>query len=219
MTAPNSALETARVGLDLDSLVQGLASFSAILIGNGNIRVCDVQQDSRKIKPGDLFVARAGQHADGRAFIEAAIKGGAAAVMVGHEASTMTQMSVPIVSVSDARRASAFAAEAVQGFPSHQLRVVGITGTNGKTTTVALVERGLAAAGARPARLGTTGFCFGDIADEGNLTTPEADEISRLIGGVARGGGTHFLSWKSQATHWTRGALMRCALRQRHLPI
>ncbi len=193
MIAPKVAPDTTHSGLNLDDLVQALAPFSPILIGKGDVRVRDVQQDSRNVKPGDLFVARTGEHADGRAFIDAAICGGAAAVMVSHDSLALRQMPVPVINVSDPRRASAFAAEAVQGFPSHHLHVVGITGTNGKTTTVALVERGLTAAGARPARLGTTGFSFGDIGNESNLTTPEADEISRLIGSVARSGGTHFI--------------------------
>ena len=180
-------------GLTLDQLVRDLTHFEAVLVGSSDVRVFDVQQDSRRVRPGDLFVARAGEHVDGLAFVDSAVKSGATAVLLSKETRDMTQWSVPVIQVRDPRRASAFAAEAVQGYPSHNLPVVGITGTNGKTTTVALVERGLAAVGLRPARLGTVGFSFGEVGDESGLTTPEADDISRLIGGVSRNGGTHFI--------------------------
>ena len=185
--------EQAIGGLTLDQLVRDLGHFGARLVGPGDVRVFDVQQDSRRAKPGDLFVARAGEHVDGLAFVESAIMSGAAAVLVGQDAQLTEKWSVPAIYVSDPRRASAFAAEAVQGYPSQHLPVIGITGTNGKTTTVALVERGLLALGQRPARLGTVGFSFGDVGDESSLTTPEADDISRLVGGVTRNGGTHFI--------------------------
>jgi UDP-N-acetylmuramoyl-L-alanyl-D-glutamate--2,6-diaminopimelate ligase len=180
-------------GLPLQSLVSELSRFEARLVGAGNVRVSDVQQDSRRVKPGDLFVARTGGHVDGRTFVESAIKNGAVAILANEEPNAEPMGPVPVIYVSNSRRALAFAAEAVQGYPSSHLPVAGITGTNGKTTTVALVEHALAAAGARPARLGTTGFAFGNVVDESSLTTPEADEISRLIGGVARNGGTHFI--------------------------
>jgi UDP-N-acetylmuramoyl-L-alanyl-D-glutamate--2,6-diaminopimelate ligase len=193
MTAPYVPSAGFASGLSLDEIVQVLLPFEVKLVGRGDVRVQDVQQDSRKVKVGDLFVARAGGRADGQSFIDAAVQSGATVVMTGLDAPSLAQLPVPILIVTDPRRALAFAAEAVQGYPSRQLPVVGITGTNGKTTTVAFVERGLWAAGAKPARLGTTGFSFGTIEDESNLTTPEADEISRLLGRVARNGGSHFI--------------------------
>ena len=193
MTAPTSPIASPASGLNLADLVQVLSQFEAQLVGEGAVRVLDVEQDSRKVKVGDLFVARTGGHVDGQSFVDSAVQSGAVAVMTGQDTANLRRLPVPIIGVADPRRAVAFAAEAVQGYPSRQLPVVGITGTNGKTTTVALVERGLIAVGAKPARLGTTGFSFGDIDDESNLTTPEADEISRLIGKVARGGGSHFI--------------------------
>jgi len=193
MNASRDSQCTSFGGLTLQSLVDELSRFGARLVGASSVRVSDVQQDSRRIKPGDLFVARTGGHVDGRAFVESAVKNGAAAILANEGSDAALFGSVPVIYVSDPRRALAFAAEAVQGYPSSQLPLIGVTGTNGKTTTVALVERALAAVGARPARLGTTGFAFGGVDDESNLTTPEADEVSRLIGGVLRNGGTHFI--------------------------
>jgi UDP-N-acetylmuramoyl-L-alanyl-D-glutamate--2,6-diaminopimelate ligase len=180
-------------GLTLESLVARLSHYDARLVGDKCVRFTDVQQDSRRVRRGDLFVARTGVHVDGKSFVEAAIKNGAVAVLAEDEPGATPPWTVPTVYVSEPRRALAFAAEAVQGNPSSRLPLIGITGTNGKTTTVGMVERALAAVNGRPARLGTTGFAFGSVGEESNLTTPEADEISRLIGGVARNGGTHFI--------------------------
>jgi UDP-N-acetylmuramoyl-L-alanyl-D-glutamate--2,6-diaminopimelate ligase len=98
-----------------------------------------------------------------------------------------------VISVSDARRAIGLAAECVYGHPSRALGLVGVTGTNGKTTTTALLEHALRTLGARPGRLGTLGFSFGDEKDDGSLTTPEADDVSRHLASVAARGGTHFV--------------------------
>jgi UDP-N-acetylmuramoyl-L-alanyl-D-glutamate--2,6-diaminopimelate ligase len=78
-----------------------------------------------------------------------------------------------MIEVTNARRSLALAAEAVYGNPSQQLSVIGITGTNGKTTTAWLVERALIGAGAKPARLGTVGFSFDGRHEDSALTTPE----------------------------------------------
>jgi len=100
---------------------------------------------------------------------------------------------VPMIEVADARRSLALAAEAVYGNPSRQIAVIGITGTNGKTTTSWLVERALLGAGQKPARLGTVGFAFDGESVDSALTTPEADDISRYAARVRDAGGTHFV--------------------------
>lgn len=193
MTRTNVHCDPSSSGLSINCLLDVLASFQPVLTGAADARILGVQQDSRRIEPGDLFVARSGASANGRQFVQAAIDHGAAAVLVDCSIGELPPLSVPVICVSQARRALAFAAEAVHGYPSKQLGLVGITGTNGKTTTVALVERGLSVAGARPARLGTTGFAFCGSEEESNLTTPEADEITRLIARVVRQSGTHFI--------------------------
>jgi UDP-N-acetylmuramoyl-L-alanyl-D-glutamate--2,6-diaminopimelate ligase len=193
MTSTNGQCDLSSGGLSIKCLLDVLATFEPVLSGAADARVLGVQQDSRRIEPGDLFVARSGASANGRQFVQAAIDNGAAAVLVDSNIGELPSLSVPVIYVSQARRALAYAAEAVHGYPSRQLGLVGITGTNGKTTTVALVERGLSVVGARPARLGTTGFAFGESEQESNLTTPEADQITRLIAQVVRQRGTHFI--------------------------
>ncbi len=100
---------------------------------------------------------------------------------------------LPLVEVTNVKRALALAAEAVYGFPSRAIDVVGVTGTNGKTTTTFLIEQGLSAAGALPARLGTLGFEMAGHTFGDTLTTPEADDIARCLLEVQKQRGTHLV--------------------------
>jgi len=191
---PHSSIFAARpiAGIPLSGLLDVLAGEAPRLIGDGEVRPSGVRQDSRRVEPGDLFVARSGGKVSGAEFAEAAVQRGAVALIVERGAS-MPNLPVPMIEVADARRSLALAAEAVYGNPSRQLSMIGITGTNGKTTTAWLVERALIGAGAKPARLGTVGFAFDGQSVDSALTTPEADDISRYAAQVRDAGGTHFV--------------------------
>jgi UDP-N-acetylmuramoyl-L-alanyl-D-glutamate--2,6-diaminopimelate ligase len=160
--------------------------------GDGRVGVRGVRHYSRAVVPGDLFCARSGGRVDGASFAADAVAKGAVAILAEHGAA-LPASSVPVLRVADARRALGAAAELVYGYPSRALALVGVTGTNGKTTTTLLLEHALRALGARPGRLGTLGFAFGDELDEGTLTTPEADDVSRALRSVVDRGGTHFV--------------------------
>ena len=176
----------------LGELVQSLVRVGATLSGSPDVGVRDVCQDSRRVQPGDLFAARAGARAQGADYVGNAIGRGAAAVMV--EAGTpLRGVSVPTVEVADLRLAIALAAEAVHGWPSRALSVVGITGTNGKTTTAWLASRAVDGAGFQAATLGTLGFQFESEQNDSPLTTPEADEITRYLVRARDGGASHFV--------------------------
>ena len=162
------------------------------MLGDSSVRLFGVRQDSRRVEAGDLFVARSGGKVSGAAFAQAAVERGAVALIVERGA-PLPALPVPMIEVADARRSLALAAEAVYGNPSRDLAVVGITGTNGKTTTSWLVERALAGVGAKPARLGTVGFAFGGESVDSALTTPEADDISRYAARARDASGTHFV--------------------------
>jgi len=179
-------------GFPLAGLLGVLESEAPRLLGDGSVRVMGVRQDSRRVEAGDLFVARSGSKLSGSQFAEAAVQRGAAALIVERGAPIPT-LPVPMIEVADARRSLALAAEAVYGNPSRQLSLIGITGTNGKTTTSWLVERALTGVGAKPARLGTVGFAFAGQSVDSALTTPEADDISRYAADVLAAGGTHFV--------------------------
>ncbi|MEO7032365.1 MAG: UDP-N-acetylmuramoyl-L-alanyl-D-glutamate--2,6-diaminopimelate ligase [Polyangiaceae bacterium] len=194
MIASNTHVPVARrgAGLPVSALLGVLSADAPRLVGDGNVRVFGVHQDSRLVEAGDLFVARSGGKVSGASFAAAAVERGAAALLV-ERGQPVPALSVPWIEVADARRSLAFAAEAVYDNPSRALRVVGITGTNGKTTTSWLVERALAGVGANPARLGTVGFAFAGESVDSTLTTPQADDISRYAARVRDASGTHFV--------------------------
>ncbi len=151
--------------------------------------VTGVQHDSRCVEPGDLFVAVPGQTHDGIRFVDDALARGAAAVM----AERAVDRDVPQITVSSSRIGLGLAAELVYGSPTRTLRTVGITGTNGKTTTAYLLKHAIEADGGRVAFIGTTGLVVGDVEHPALHTTPEADDISRFAASSLRAGATHLV--------------------------
>ena len=141
--------------------------------------VTGVAYDSRRVQPGDVFVALKGQHADGAAFAAQAIARGAVAVVA--EEPAPSDAPVPWTTVADARLALALLAAAFYRHPSAEMRVVGITGTNGKTTTAHLVASIFDAAGIPCGLLGTVAYRIGDETRAATRTTPEAPEVQGLL--------------------------------------
>jgi UDP-N-acetylmuramoyl-L-alanyl-D-glutamate--2,6-diaminopimelate ligase len=184
--------ESRAAGMTLAELARELVTLGPSVSGDATTRVLGVHQDSRAVEANDLFVARAGASADGARFAADAVRRGAVAVLA-EQGAELGALSVPVLSVRDVVSGLAFAAEAVYGFPSRKVGLVGITGTNGKTTTACLVQQALLAAGKRAALLGTLGFSFDGEQDEGTHTTPGADDISRRLAAVAARGGSHFV--------------------------
>ncbi|HHC08197.1 MAG TPA: UDP-N-acetylmuramoyl-L-alanyl-D-glutamate--2,6-diaminopimelate ligase [Actinobacteria bacterium] len=140
-----------------------------------------VVHDSRLVAPGVAFVAIPGFTSDGHAYLPDALAAGAAAAIVERDVA----VSVPHLVVPDARRALAVAAELAYGRPSDRLAVVGVTGTNGKTTVTHLLEAIARAAGRRTAVVGTVGARIGDRRVETTRTTPEADDLQRILAEAA----------------------------------
>jgi len=174
----------------LDVLLEGLA----ILEASGTLpaEVTGLAYDSRRVGPGDLFVAVPGLKADGHAFVAQAAARGAAAAVVER---AVPDAGLPSVRVSSARTVLADLACRFYDHPSALLTVVGITGTNGKTTTGYQVESVLAAAGHVTGLLGTVECRLGGIrleADEAvrARTTPEAPELQALLARMVRDGAT-----------------------------
>ena len=151
--------------------------------------VSGVQHDSREVTRGDLFVAVAGETHDGVSFVDDALARGAVAVMAEQQLSC----DVPQITVPDARLALGQAAELVYGAPTSALHTVGITGTNGKTTTGYLLKQALEGASARPALVGTTGLAAPGWETPSLHTTPEGDDISRFARQALDDGATHLV--------------------------
>ena len=154
-----------------------------------------VREDSRAVQPGDLFVAVRGRRADGHAFAEQAAARGAAAVVVERE----LPLAVPQVLVADAAEALGVLSARVAGRPGDRMVMIGITGTNGKTTTTFLVESILAAAGARPGVIGTVNYRYGGRSYPAPYTTPPAGELQRVFGEMVAAETSHAVMEVSSA--------------------
>jgi UDP-N-acetylmuramoyl-L-alanyl-D-glutamate--2,6-diaminopimelate ligase len=143
----------------------------------------DLQIDSRRVAPGDVFVALAGRRADGRQFLEQAAARGAAAALVEEDAwAAPADVPVPVLPVPALAQGVAWFAADHYGDPGAQLRSVGITGTNGKTSSCQWVAQLLGDCGQRCATIGTLGYGFPGALDEReiHLTTPDAVSLQRL---------------------------------------
>jgi len=138
-----------------------------------------VTHDSRRVVPGSIFVALRGMKADGLAFVPQAVDAGAAVIVSERPVSAVSR--VPWVVVQNARLALALLAAEFYGHPSRQMQVVGITGTNGKTTTSYLVNAIFEAAGLRCGMMGTVTYRIGDRAFDATRTTPEAPEVQGFM--------------------------------------
>lgn len=151
-----------------------------------------IAENSRAVEPGGLFVARTGRSSDGHAYIDAAAARGAVAV-VGERAPGAVSGSLPYVQVADAGLALAHLAAAYHGFPSRQLVVIGVTGTDGKTTTANLIHSVLTAAGLRAGLISTINAVIGDeVLSTGlHVTTPPAPEVQGYLARMVAAGLTH----------------------------
>src|SRR3954463_1473786 len=148
------------------------------LLGDGpDVVVTSLTFDNRLVGPGSLFFCVPGFTRDGHEFAPDAVRRGAAALVVTHP----LRLGVPEVVVGDVRAAMATAAARFHGDPTARLRVVGITGTNGKTTTAFLVRDVLEAAGVRTGLNGTVTSVVGGAERPVVRTTPEAIDLQRLF--------------------------------------
>jgi len=161
------------------SLGEIAAAVGGAVVGSSSVVVVDVVQEAQKVAPGALYAARRGRRADGHAFAPDALARGAAALLV-EDAELLRSLGAHGVVVPGVHRALGRAAQLVHGRPFERLPVLGVTGTNGKTTTTSLASSLLRAQGARPALLGTLGCLFEGHDLGGSHTTPAADDIARL---------------------------------------
>ena len=168
-------------------LLSDLIAAADVLATRGELEVeiSDLAYDSRKVEPGTLFFCVRGQKVDGHEFGPRAVEDGAAALVVERE---LTDLAVPQVVVSDSRAAMAPLAARFWGDPTAELRMVGVTGTNGKTTTAFLVHEILRAADIRCGLLGTVKQVVGGVEKEVVRTTPEAIELQRTFRQMLEGG-------------------------------
>ncbi len=158
--------------------------------GDPKIQITALTSDSRQVEPGSLFVAYVGENVDAHRYIPQAVEGGAAAIVGERERPDDLPPYVPYVQVPDGRVALAQLAAAWHGHPSREMTVIGVTGTEGKTTTVNLVRSILAAAGLRTGMISTVNALIGDRSlDTGlHVTTPDAPQIQALLAEMVAAG-------------------------------
>ncbi len=157
-----------------------------------DIHVNGVVSDSRQVQPGNLFVALSGGSSDGHLYIPDAIHRGAA-VVVGSQ--PLEPQAVPYIQVIEGRRALAYLAAGFYGFPARKLLMIGITGTDGKTTTINLIFSIFKAAGIRAGMISTVNAVIGEtVQDTGfHVTTPDAPQVQRYLAEMVEAGLTHAL--------------------------
>ena len=149
-----------------------------VLAQSGNPQVTGVEYDSRRIKPGNVFVAMRGESSDGNRFIGQAITAGAAAVVTD---SDQKPSAVAWAQVRHGRRALAVVSQNFYGRPAGKLAITGITGTNGKSTTAFLIESILSAEGRKCALVGTIEYHVAGKVLPDPHTTPEAHDLQRIF--------------------------------------
>jgi UDP-N-acetylmuramoyl-L-alanyl-D-glutamate--2,6-diaminopimelate ligase len=180
-------------GLALSDVARELPGGARAIEGDASVVVRGVRHDSRRVRPGDLFVVRRGDRHDAAAFVPQAVASGAVALLAAPDVAFAAPPGVPIVRVDDVTTGLAYAAAAVYGHPAFSLDVVGVTGTNGKTTATHLVRAAVDGALGAPCCgiIGTIGHAYAGETIEAAHTTPEADELARVMAVMRKRGATH----------------------------
>src|SRR5262245_13942427 len=196
MRSPDSGLQTFNKSM---IRIRDIASYIDAASGGGdreavvNAAASIVTNDSRRVVPGGSYVAITGARVDGNLFVNDATKRGANAIISERPrpAELPPESKVVWLKVKDARVAMAKAAALVHDHPSRKLKLAGVTGTNGKTTTAHLIESIYQAGGKKSAMMGTIGYRIGEHQIESELTTPEATEIQDFLRRAVETGVTH----------------------------
>ncbi len=174
------------------------------VLGSTGVEVNDIQIDSRKVKAGNLFIAMKGVGTDGHHFIEKAIQNGAVAI-VGEVMPSETKGFVVYVQVENSAIAAGWMANNFFGQPSERMKVIGVTGTNGKTTIATLLYKLFAVLGYKCGLLSTVENHIGDTIVPATHTTPDAISLNKLLKQMADEECTHvFMEVSSHAVHQHR---------------
>jgi UDP-N-acetylmuramoyl-L-alanyl-D-glutamate--2,6-diaminopimelate ligase len=145
------------------------------VMGEDSVEITGLTADSRKVKPGDMFICLPGFTVDGHAYAAKAVEQGAVAVLAEKE----VDVPATVVRVPDTRRAMAMLADRFYGSPTRELKLIGVTGTNGKTTTTHLIDKILRDQQKRTGLIGTIHMRIGDVYEEVKNTTPDVLELQR----------------------------------------
>ena len=174
--------------------------------------IISVTEDSRRVEPGSVFVAAPGERADGHDFAADAVAAGAVAIL-GNRARTTEWSGVPYFHVAHPRKALGVLAHSLAGDPTQHLTVAGVTGTNGKSSTVMLTQRVLRASGAKASCFGTLGYDIAGTVNSAPHTTPFGEDLAELFRRAKEAGETHVvMEVSSHALEQERVAGIRFAV-------
>ena len=156
------------------------------IVGAGEVDVTGIRCDSRRVRPGDLFAAVTGERFDGATFIGDAMEKGAEVFLTGHHVSPV--QGTTFVLADDVRAAMALASRNIYHDPSAALKLVGITGTNGKTTTAYIIHGILNSSAFRPGLIGTVQYLIGSEVLSASRTTPESPDLNAYLASMVSSG-------------------------------
>lgn len=168
----------------LKSLLNGLDY--EVIKGNEESKIQDIRYDNRKIEQGDIFVCIKGFKVDGHSFIGDAVKRGAKVIIVQEDVSVSED--ITIIKVKDTRKALALMSSNYFGNPKDKLKIIGITGTNGKTTSAFMIKSILEKAGCKTGLIGTIANYIGNKKVDAVRTTPESYELHELFKNMVEAG-------------------------------
>lgn len=156
---------------------------NAEVIGNTNIEINKIEYDSKKIEANDIFVAIKGFAEDGNAYIQEAIQRGACAIIIENDidVSSLELISQTVIKVEDTRIALAKISATYYDYPAKKLKLIGVTGTKGKTTTAYMIRDILNASSKRTGMIGTIYNTYANVQKEATRTSPESLDLQRLL--------------------------------------
>ncbi len=165
--------------MTIDGLIEMLSGQADVASTPGSLEFSAITEDSRRVTPGTVFVAAPGERSDGHDYVAQAQANGAVAVLGERELQSLEGL--PYIRVPHARTALGIIAHHLAGNPSKEMVVIGVTGTNGKSSTVAIIHHILHSAKYVSASFGTLGYRIGDITHDAPHTTPFAEDLARLF--------------------------------------
>jgi UDP-N-acetylmuramoyl-L-alanyl-D-glutamate--2,6-diaminopimelate ligase len=195
--------------MDLLTLMDSLIPYQ--VKGNDQleqIQISSIEIDSRKVSAGSLFVCTIGANFDGHQFAAEVVEQGAAVIL----AQRPLDVGVPVIIVPDTRRALSYLADRFYNHPTQNLRLIGVTGTNGKTTMTHLIEKIFEDQGKKTGRMGTMNIKIGDQVVESKHTTPESHELQKAFSKMVEVGSEYsVIEVSSHAIH--QGRVRGCNFR------
>ncbi len=207
-----------RLSIPLSEYIEALSN-NVLNVYNNNstnsIQVVDVSNDSRKVSTGFLFVAINGEYSDGHKYIKSALDRGASALIVENYSDELRQLEIPVIHVVNSYYAYASISELRFSYPSKDLKLIGVTGTNGKTSSAYLIRHILKNLGKNVGLISTVNYSYGDVDVPADRTTPMPYELQKMFYEMVEAGCEYVvMEASSHALHQNRfgGAQFDAAL-------